>query len=503
VKPIELDQVRDALQRGTEQFRPVGPGVEVVQRRASRRRNRGRALVAVATVTCLLGAGVALSHRQGGKHVVAVGTQPTAPPPALAFRVVAGEVGYSAHFTSSDGVTYALSTAPGTSRTPTHPGQAIYSTKDGEHWTVADQGHTWITDLTEGSGVLYAIGTAPGAANSNEVRYQIGTSHDGGQRWTNTDLPVDQRAPSATVPLQLSTSALLARRGSTTVALVTDDFSPDLDAMVAARTAGHPDVMPQATAAGFDMVDYSACSTATASDNGKCNKPPVLGTITWSDIGLHSGADLTRQEILVSTDGTHWEHVTAPMTGLVVDLVAGRDGFLLLADPGTLFGGPAPGTQTNLFGSTDARTWTKVPTPADLTLRAIAGDRVIGIHAGVMQTSTDGGRTWNATNLAAQLPAGAPRVETSTLDAGPLGFAAVASADTDPVGPARGPNYLLYSTDGVTWSTSDLAAAGAPAGARPLQVMVGTDHIVVDFEEPSGGPNRPPKITTVLATPKR
>ena len=182
MNPTQLDQLRDALRRETEQLQPVGLGVEDVKRRGSRRRNRGRALVAVATVTCLAGAGVALSHRSGGKHVVHVGSQPGTPPPALQFRIVNGEVNYATHFTASDGVTYALSTAPRRRRTPAQPGQAIYSTKDGEHWTTADQGQPWISDLTEGNGVLYAIGTSPGAG-ANDVTYRVGTSNDGGQQW--------------------------------------------------------------------------------------------------------------------------------------------------------------------------------------------------------------------------------------------------------------------------------------------------------------------------------
>ena len=523
MNPSQLDQLRDALRRDTEQLQPVGLGVDTVRRRGSRRRNRGRALVAVATVTCLAGFGVALTHRPGGKHLVAVGSQALTPPPALDFRVVTGAVGYSTHFTGSDGVTYALSTAPGATGTPEHPGQAIYSTKDGEHWTVADQGQPWISDLTEGSGVLYAIGTAPGAQNENDVRYQVGTSHDGGQQWTDAALPFDLTAPNATVSLTRSASVHLARSASTTVALLTEAFSPNVDAMVAARSAGHNNVTTQTTANGFDILDLGACTsakqalvsggaatTATTTigarptEEASCKPPPVIGTITWSDIGLNSGADLTRQQILVSTDGTNWEHASAPATGFVSNLVAGSSGFLLLADSGTLFQGPMPGSQTALFRSTDARTWTNVTTPADLNVHEIAGDRVIGVDtSGAVQTSTDGGTTWTATNVGAQLPAGAPAATTSNVDVGPLGFAAVVAADANPNDQTRGHDYLLFSTDGITWSTNDLAAAGEPAGAYPLQVMVGADHIGVDFEQPSGGASGPTKITTLLATPRR
>jgi hypothetical protein len=524
VNPTHLDQLRDALRRETEQLQPVGLGVENVKRRGSRRRNRGRALVAVATVTCLAGAGVALSHRNGGKHVVDVGSQTGTPPPALQFRVVNGEVNYATHFTASDGVTYALSTAPKGVGTPTQPGQAIYSTKDGEHWTTADQGQPWISDLTEANGVLYAVGTAPGTG-ANDVQYHVGTSHDRGQQWVDSNLPFDQSTPSATVSLNRSASVHLARNASTTVALLTEQFSPDLDAMVAARTAGHDNVSTQQTANGFDLVDLGTCMSAKPSldpagvastttiptDAGKrleanCTNASVLGTISWSDIGLNSAADLSRQQMLVSNDGTHWGHATAPAIGFVTDLVASGDGFLLLADRGRTFQGPGagPGTESTLMRSTDAQSWTNVATPAGLGVQAIAGDRVIGADgAGVVQTSSDGGATWTATSLGSQLPAGTPEPTGTITDAGPLGFAVVVTADANPKDATRGYDYLLFSTDGITWSTNDLAAAGAPDAAYPMQVIVGADHIGVDYEGPFAAPNGPMRITTLLATPTR
>ena len=70
--------------------------------------------------------------------------------------------------------------------------------------------------------------------------------------------------------------------------------------------------------------------------------------------------------------------------------------------------------------------------------------------------------------------------------------------DADP-----GQNFLLSSTDGINWKASDLAAAGAPAGAAPFQVTVGADHISVDYQSAGATPNGPMKTTTLLATPTR
>ena len=143
-------------------------------------------------------------------------------------------------------MTYALSTAPGTAGSAAQPGQAIYRTTDGEHWTIADQGQPWITDLAERGGVLYAVGTAPGAATADDIRYRVGTSHDGGKEWSETDLPFADNAPSATVPMQRSASVQIARGSSSTVALLTEQFWPNLDALVAERAAGHGERLDRA-----------------------------------------------------------------------------------------------------------------------------------------------------------------------------------------------------------------------------------------------------------------
>jgi hypothetical protein len=520
VKPTQLDQVRDALRRETEQLQPVGLEIEDVKRRGGRRRNRSRALVAVATVTCLAGVGVAVTQRDsGGRNVVDIAAASSTPPPALQFRVVDGEIGFATHFTSSDGVTYALSTAPGVAANPALPGQAIYSTRDGETWTTADQHQAWISDLAVGGGVLYAIGTAPGEGNA--VTYNIGTSDDGGQRWTIGHVPFTESTPNATVELSRSASVQVARSASATVALLTEQFFPNVDALVAARTAGHENVSINQTDAGIEMLDLGACAAAKAGagadgspttisppDVGQrlavqgCDNPPSLGTITWSEMGLNSAADLVRQQLLVSTNGTDWSPGTAPETGFVTDIQASGSGFLLLADTRRALTGPVPGPQVTLMRSSDARSWTSVPVPGDVGVQSIAGDRIIGTDGnGIVRASADGGATWTSTDVRAQLPS-ASNAGVAMTDAGPLGFAIVANADRSLRGGQNADDYLLFSTDGVTWSTHNLATAGTPANAYPSQLTVGADHIAIDYQE-SNGPDVPMKTKTVLATPTR
>ena len=522
-----VDELRAALRREAQHIEPVGLGVETVQRRGRHRRNRGRTIVAVGAVTCVAGLGVSVIHRQGPQdHSVAVAANSGTgtPPPTLAFRVVNGTVGYtSEHFTTAGGVTYALSTAPGVAGQPSPTGaeqQAIYRTTDGEHWTSANQSGGAISDLSERAGVLYAVGTAPGAASIADVRYRIATSHDDGQDWANTDLPFDLSTPSANVPISRYSSVLIASGQRETVALLSENFTPDLTALMAARTSNPKNAYTEMTADGYVIHDISGCmadkrglrsvvTTAIGAPVGapaNCTNPPVIGTISWADVGISGPAALNRQEMLVSTDGSHWDSVTAPGVGSVSDLVAYDGGFLLLANNEVpVAGSQATRPTSTLLRSSDAQHWTPVSTPAGLNVEAIAGDRVVGVDAsGAVQTSTDGGTTWNAADLAAQLPAGSPAASVSSTDVGPLGFAVVATADANPTDSSPGRSYLLFSTDGISWSTTDLATVGAPADASPVGVTVGSDHVGVDYESAgasvAGGPMH---ITTLLATPKR
>ena len=79
--------------------------------------------------------------------------------------------------------------------------------------------------------------------------------------------------------------------------------------------------------------------------------------------------------------------------------------------------------------------------------------------------------------MSSLLPAGAPAEIVSDTDAGPLGFAVVVA----PTGVTSGHDYLLFSVDGIDWTTTDLSTVGQPAGDYPMQVTVGADHVSVDY----------------------
>ena len=266
MNPTQLDQLRDALRRETQQLQPVGLGVETVQRRGRRRRNRGRAFVAVGAATCVAVAGVAVSLHaaKAARHVscrrlqsgAGAAADPRLPRRRRHRRVLDDALHdrRRRHLRAVD--------RPRRRRQPEQPGQAIYRTTDGEHWTTPTRAKPWITDLAERDGVLYAIGTAPGAASPTTSATASARRTTAARQWTDTDLPFDASAPSATVSLTRSASVQVARSASTTVALLTEQFFPNLDALVAARTAGHENVTTQPTDAGFDMIDIGACVAA-------------------------------------------------------------------------------------------------------------------------------------------------------------------------------------------------------------------------------------------------
>ena len=227
----------------------------------------------------------------------------------------------------------------------------------------------------------------------------------------------------------------------------------------------------------------------------------MIGTISWSQLGLSGPGDLMHQEMLVSSDDTHWDTVAAPSTGPVDNLVATDNGYLLLAESADPTGVAPPTTATTLLHSTDARTWTPVSTPTGLNAQAISGNDVIGTDtSGAIETSTDGGSTWSSTDVASLLPAGT-QFSVSSADAGPLGFAVLVTPDS-PDAPSTNGDYLLNSSDGVNWKTTSLGPVGEPASSYPTEVIVGADHVSVDFAgaTTAGGATH---ITTLLGTPER
>ncbi len=143
---MELEQqLRDALHAGGAELHLHGAGAEAVRRRAYRRRHRAcRARSRRRGRPRRRRDHRAGQHRPADDTLVSLGGGAAAPGrlvPELVWRVVEGTVAFpSVHLSTVGGVTYALSTAPGTKGSPygySPAPQAVYRTRDGERWEVA------------------------------------------------------------------------------------------------------------------------------------------------------------------------------------------------------------------------------------------------------------------------------------------------------------------------------------------------------------------------------
>lgn len=509
------ETLRDALQRDAAEVVFVGPGPDDARRRAFRRRRRMQAGVVAVSAVALAGASLAVVEtRSSGPGARVLSQPPSSQATAdLAWRSVDGTVGFDrGHFTTADGVTYALSTAPGSTQPDrsVQP-QELYATKDGVDWTHTSLGSSpWVADLTASNGVLYAVGTGPGS--QGDIAYKVSTSSDGGAHWDDTALPVSFTAPSATVRLTPVTTVKLARGPHTTVVIATAIYTPDFSSVIGNRPV-------VATDQGVQLIDPQSCKLARPTGNVSSCTNTVTETKPWSDFGISDPSLLHQQQALVRDDGGQWQTVSLPSeSGTWVQAVgATSNGFLIAESVPTSPDGP---TSERLLSSTDGRTWTALGGVPAVDSVSIWGDRVIGLDSSssTVYTSNDAGQSWSAGTAVSSIVGGGSATAPVALmsDVGPLGYAVVAQVSSpvspntttgDTVAPdaPNGHTYLLYSADGSSWKTTDLTSAGAPAHGSFASASVGNDHIEVTFQDPVYGSGTTPdswKLTTLVGTPK-
>lgn len=531
------DKLRDALQGDAAELQPVGPGPDHARSRAFRRKRRLQSGVVVLGAVALVGGTLGVIETRSSGTAPRVATQPVAQPTSeLVWKRVDGTVLFAQQeFTSAAGVTYAISTAPGSTGSNSVEPQELYSTRDGVKWSSTSLGAApWVTDLTESKGVLYALGTGPGAQGSTD--YKLSTSTNGGANWDDSNIPVSFTAPASDVPLQPSTSVHIARGDHTTVVMAKATYSPDFSKVLG------PDVAARPTADGVDVYDMSGCkaqrklAASGVSDPvnaaGTC-KQKVVASHPWSDFGISDPAALHQQKALVRDDGGLWQTIDLPSATdtTVDDLAATSNGFVMVEKNWNTTGlGSA-----SIFTSTDGRSWAPLAgqVPAFDTV-SISGDRIIGVdnEGSKLYVSDDAGTTWIAVpDLAGLIPGNDPvEAFNTTAAAGPLGYAAVVrtgGADNGAGKPSGGatsntlgtPNteappsaeavlahtFLLHSSDGVSWKVTSLATIGAPADGSMSNLSVGADHIDVSFQSPVTGADgaiSASKLTTLVATPK-
>jgi hypothetical protein len=507
-------QLREALQRDAAELEPVGPGPDDARRRAFRHKRRMQSGVLMLSAAALAGGTIAVVNVRPAGDDSRVQSQPSAAAADLAWRSVAGTILVdSAHFTTADGVTYELSTAPGTaiSDGSTPVPQALYATRDGATFTRTPLGSTpWIGDLAESKGVLYAVSTAPGS-QSGTTDYKLSTSSNGGAQWSDAQVPVDFTEPASNIPLTIATRVQVARGAHTTVVVAEARYNMDLN--TALGVTGQDGKGVEMTADGAQVVDYSTCKgndpSVTAKGirtaKGSGCQPTVVSTHPWSELGITDPAALRQQVALIRNDGGSWETVKLPIDDKteVTDVTATSTGFLMAEQVE-----PAPGAgtaiTTRLLASTDGRTWSPLPAadlPSAYSL-AIAGDRIIGSDAtgSKLYVSSDAGATWMKSDDIANL-IGAPgsSINGMSIDSGPLGFAAAVTIGT---GTRSQHTFLLHSADGATWDKTDLGTVGAPAGSYVTGVTVGADHIDVTLAVSNADGGTPATLTTLIGTPK-
>ena len=505
-------QLRDALHVDAAELTPVGPGPDDSRRRAFRRKRRMQSGVVAMGAVVLAGGSLAVIETRPSGHRPQVRTSPVAsrPTPDLAWRTVDGTVLTAfSHFTTADGVTYALSTAPaGQPGNGNSVANTLYATHDGITWTNTPLGTDARGDVAESKGVLYAVSTGT-ASNGGSTDYTLATSSNGGAKWDDTPVPVELKTPAANVPLTVATRSQVARGEHTTVVMVEASYYADVSKALNLTDAEFANPTPE----GVQVMGQATCrSTGTmtkvtiAPDSGtnpatKC-EPQVLATHAWSEFGVTDPAALHQQQAIVHDDGGSWQRVDVPIANgaTVEDVTATSSGFLMAEQNWSGSNGPS----SSLLSSSDGRTWSQLTNPLpSATSVAIAGDRVVltDDRGGQMAVSNDGGGTWSPTTSFASLvpDAATNAVGSSAADAGPLGYAVTVMTG---IGTADQKTYLLDSADGVTWKTTDLADVGAPSRAYVARLTVGADHLDVSFAVPNAATPNQDKLVTLVGTPK-
>ncbi len=498
---MELEnELRESFARDSRQLVVVGEGATSAQRRARRRRHRHRSGVAVLAAAGVAGAAVvAIEARPSRKATVAV-TPSTVPARdvKLSWQLADDAVGYDlGHVTDSDGVTYALSTAPGAHASAA---PALYRSSDGTTWKQVGLGPDYVADFAARDGVLYSIGTSPGAT-ADASRLRVSSSSDQGASWSATDVPIDFHPPASDVRLDVQRSAFVARGADATVVAASTSFMPDPSKL------GKGPLSYSFGPNGIEILDLAKCKQlqsvmpeADAAGGPKCADPSIpKQTKPWSELGISDPAALQQSGLAISTDNRTWRQVTNPLTdGIAVQSVrATANGFILVGHAGFMRSDNA----VEMFTSPDGEHWSPVAAPAGMSLSAASGDSVIArnfTQPAVVALSNDGGASWSTTELGS-LGAGPVSAQTgyTAVDAGPLGFAVVYSQS--------GPNLpqkvtLFFSADGRKWTSTDLKAEGAPNAAAQA-VRVGADHVEIVFLKKTGVGNDM-KTVALLGTPE-
>ncbi len=568
-------QLRRELHERGDHLPVRGTGPAAVRRTATRRRRRHQLTGVTVTVT-LVGAATAsvIATRDPGEQALvnagagAVADVAPASAPPFDWRVLDehSAVGDGpAVVTGADGTLYVLSTAPGAQAptddgTYTPPPQALYASADGTHWTQHAVADLWIGSLAEQDGVLYAVGTAPSTAAVGGIDAVTARSTDGGATWTQAPLPLTLGTDPSGLRTYLGSSVAATGPGGVVAATTTwsdldvaglfpagalddgyrttadgvDVYGPITDpALIASKACppGWTATLVPASDAGSRGVDANGAPAAAVpvpvavldrqlaaglkpSAGGQvasCASPdagvePLLVPVPSQVVAHHAWAELqvdpavgaqvgrSAVHVFVAADGHTFAEVAVPFaTANDVHLLATADGYVALTQASS--GGPedAEAAQTiTAWRSTDGRTWSPIAAPALTDVASVAGAGVVDGALVVVDSggrflrSTDGG-TWTATDLTAALGGGVPagaKVQVDVAGVGAAGIVASADVVTPPTLQPITHDGVTLTIDGDTLQITDAATGAVLADAVPAYSPSATSAVRVD---PAGG----------------
>ncbi|HEX2153909.1 MAG TPA: hypothetical protein VHL52_08020 [Acidimicrobiia bacterium] len=276
---------------------------------------------------------------------------------ALDWATEPADLGWSRQSLSSDGVLFALSTAPG-ARWENFPNgnipQAIYTSTDGSTWASHPVGGSWVSAIAAADGLLYAVGTAPGA-EADSVAVQVGISEDQGDTFESVTLPIQRTGPGV-----FDTDVIAA--GDGVLALAMSRTSLDPASLLPAGTLDGT-VEPVILEEGIAVVPIDAAErayeTCFGGDAARCQEVidhDATFYASWDELGVEAEnvafGETVEYSAFWAGNGRDFDEVDYPFPDGFVEQVfqVGRGAVAAVSTQA--------GTQ--LFASDDARNWRRV-----------------------------------------------------------------------------------------------------------------------------------------------
>lgn len=339
---------------------------EVIRRR---RRLVSATLPAAAVLVIVVGVLVSDGGQPAGRDVsdveavAASNAQLSVQQGSLDWQVQPSTLGFQQQNVTTDGVLYALSTAPG-ARFEDFPNgdipDAIYASADGREWAAHPVGGSWVSAIAATDGLLYAVGTGPGA-EADSVALRIEVSKDHGQTFEGTTMPLEGMQPNLVDTRVMATGdGILATASSRVSAdplslVPSEVLEGEVEPMMVEEPEGGIAVFP------FEVVD-AAHETCFGDEPEACAElveNEATHFFSWEELGLEEGGrfagEISTHSAYWSEDGESFQEVEYPFPDGFVESVhtVGHRSVVSIGGPGA----------SRLFSSADARSWQAVDVP--------------------------------------------------------------------------------------------------------------------------------------------